>query len=161
MTPTSSRDHFVARRVLLAGLALGLLAEITLYGSAFGISLPILVMAVLVTGWVVRRTGRAIDPLDAWLPVSAVILAVLVAIRADPFLGVLDALLAVALTGASLAAISGLAVTRRSASVIAMMAAWDSKPSSSGLLARSTGPGRHARCRGHCRPGSRRWVAVW
>ncbi len=124
MTPTSSRDHFVARRVLLAGLALGLLAEITLYGSAFGISIPILVMAVLVTGWVVRRTGRAIDPLDAWLPVSAVILAVLVAIRADPFLGVLDALLAVALTGASLAAISGLAVTRRSASVIAMMAAW-------------------------------------
>jgi len=47
-----------------------------------------------------------------------------VAIRADPFLGALDTLTTVALTGASLAAISGLAVTRRSASVIAMMGAW-------------------------------------
>ena len=37
---------------------------------------------------------RAPDPLDAWLPVSAVILAVLVAVRGDPFLAVLDLLVA-------------------------------------------------------------------
>ena len=58
MTPTRSRDRLVARRVLLAGLALGLLAELALDGSAFGIGVPILVMAVLVAGWV-RPTIRA------------------------------------------------------------------------------------------------------
>ncbi len=124
MTPTRSHDRLVARRVLLAGCALGLLAELALDGSAFGVGVPILVTAVLLAGWAIRRSGRALDPLDAWLPVAAVLLAVLVAIRADPFLGVMDALFAVALTGASLAAISGLAVTRRSAAVIATMGAW-------------------------------------
>ena len=83
-----------------------------------------MIVAVLVAGWWIRRRGRALDPLDAWLPAGAVLLAVLVAVRADPFLGVVDSLAAVALTGASLAACSGLAVSRRSASVIAMMGAW-------------------------------------
>ena len=52
------------------------------------------------------------------------ILAVLVAVRGDPFLAVLDSLVALACCGASAAAFSGLAVTRRTASVIAAMGAW-------------------------------------
>jgi hypothetical protein len=118
------RDRSVARRVLLGGLALGLLAEVMLDGPAFGIGVPIVVTAILLVGWSGRRSGRALDPLDAWLPVGAIVLVALVAVRGDPFLAGLDSVLAVALTGASLAAMSGLAVTRRSASVIAMMAAW-------------------------------------
>ena len=124
MIRPDTRDRSVARRVLLAGLALGLLAELTLDGPAFGIGVPIVVAAVLGVGWLARRPGRALDPLDGWLPVGAVVLAALVALRGDPFLAGLDTLLAAALVGASLAAMSGLAITRRSASVIAMMAAW-------------------------------------
>ena len=68
--------------------------------------------------------GRAPDPLDAWLPVTALVLAALVAVRADPFLALLDAVGAAAFTGASIVAFSGLAVTRRSASVVVAMGAW-------------------------------------
>ena len=114
----------MARRVLLSGLALGLLAELALDGPAFGVGVPIVVLAILGGGWVLRRSGRRFDPLDAWLPVGAIALAVLVGVRGDPFLAVLDTVLATALVGASLAAMSGLSVTRRSASVIATMGAW-------------------------------------
>ncbi len=124
MIRPDTRDPALARRVLLAGLALGLLAELTLDGPAFGIGIPIMVVTVLVIGWFVRRVGRTFDPLDAWLPIGAVILAVLVAVRGDPFLAGLDVALAAAFVGASLAAMSGLSVTRRSASIIATTGAW-------------------------------------
>ena len=84
----------------------------------------ILVVATLAAGWLLRRRDRAPDPLDAWLPLTAVVLAAFVAIRADPFLALLDTLGAALFLGASIAAFSGLAVTRRSAAVIATMAAW-------------------------------------
>ena len=124
MMRTDTRDRFVARRVLLAGLALGLLAELALDGPALGLGFPVVVGTVLVAGWWVRRPGRAIDRLDGWLPVGAIALAVLVAVRGDPFLAALDSMVAFALAGAALAAFSGLAVTRRSASAIATMVAW-------------------------------------
>jgi hypothetical protein len=124
MIQAETHDRFVARRVLLVGLALGLLAELMLDGPAFGVGLPLIAVATLGAGWFLRRRGRAPDPLDAWLPVAAVVLALLVAVRGDPFLAGLDAVVAFGLTGASLVALSGLAVTRRSASVIAMTAAW-------------------------------------
>lgn len=118
MNEADVRERTVARRVLLAGLALGLLGELAFDGPAFGIGVPTVVAAVLVAGWSVRRRGRALDPLDAWLPVSAIVLALLVGVRADPFVAGLDILVAIGLIGASLAAMSGLAVTRRRASVI-------------------------------------------
>lgn len=124
MIQADTRDRSVARQVLLAGLILGLLAELAFDGPALGIGVPIVAAAVLVAGWSVRRPGRALDPLDVWLPVGAIVLATLVAVRADPFLAILDVILAAALLGASLAAMSGLAVTRRSASVVLMMAEW-------------------------------------
>lgn len=117
-------DRSLARRLLVAAIALGLLAEVVLDGPAFGINILILVVATLAAGWLVRRRDRAPDPLDAWLPLTAVVLAVFVAIRADPFLALLDTLGAALFLGASIAAFSGLAVTRRSAAVITTMAAW-------------------------------------
>ena len=71
-----------------------------------------------------RRRGRAPDPLDAWLPVSALVLAGFVAVRADPFVAFLDIAGAAAFTGASVAAFSGLAVTRRSATAVLAIGAW-------------------------------------
>jgi hypothetical protein len=117
-------DRHVARRLLVAAIALGILGEVVLDGQAFGINIAILVAAALGAGWLLRRRDRAPDPLDAWLPLTAAVLAAFVAIRADPFLALLDTFGAALFLGASIAAFSGLAVTRRSAAMIATMAAW-------------------------------------
>lgn len=114
----------LARRVLATGLLLGLLSEFVLDGPAFGLNIPLMVIALLAAAWLLRRRGRAPDPLDAWLPIVAIVLAGFVAIRGDPFLALLDTLVALAFTGASVVAFSGLAVTRRSASVVATIGLW-------------------------------------
>ena len=117
-------DRSLARRILLAALAIGVLADIALDGPAFGLNLPVLTAAMLAAAWLLRRPGRAPDPLDAWLPVSALVLAAFVAVRADPFVTFLDIAGAAVFMGASVAAFSGLAVTRRSATVVMATAAW-------------------------------------
>lgn len=113
-----------ARRLLLIAIAFGVLAEIVLDGSAAGINVPLMTLAMLIAAWLVRRPGRAPDPLDAWLPVAALVLAGFVAVRADAFLAAVDLAGAAAFTGASVAAFSGLAVTRRSLSVVLVIGAW-------------------------------------
>ncbi len=113
-----------ARRLLAIALGIGILGEVLLDGSAAGINVPIMTAAVLVAAWLVRRPGRAPDPLDAWLPAAAMVLSVFVALRADPFLALLDLAAAAAFVGASMAAFSGLAVTRRSLSVVFVIGAW-------------------------------------
>lgn len=117
-------DRSLARRILLAALAVGVLAELTLDGPAVGLNLPVLTATTLLGAWLFRRADRAPDPLDAWLPVSALVLAGFVALRADPFVAFLDIVGAAAFTGASAAAFSGLAVTRRSATVVMAIGAW-------------------------------------
>jgi hypothetical protein len=117
-------DRPLAHRILLAALAIGLLAEVSVDGPAIGINAPILTAATLVVAWFMRRRGRAPDPLDAWLPVSAMVLAGFLAVRADPFVAFLDIVGAIAFTGAAAAAFSGLAVTRRSATAVMATAAW-------------------------------------
>jgi Domain of unknown function (DUF4173) len=117
-------DRSIARRILAVGLGLGLLAELVLDGPALGLNVPLMTLALLSAAWLLRRPGRAPDPLDAWLPVVAVVIAGFVAMRGDPFLALLDSLVALAFTGASMAAFSGLPVTRRSASVIAGIGVW-------------------------------------
>ena len=117
-------DRSLARRLLLAALAIGLLAEIALDGPALGLSASVLTAVMLGAAWLFRRRGRNPDPLDVWLPVSALILAGFVAIRADPFVAFLDLAGAAAFTGASAAAFSGLAVTRRSATAVMAMGVW-------------------------------------
>jgi hypothetical protein len=92
-------------------------------GPAYGLNVVVIVAALLGAGWLLRRAERAPDPLDAWLPITALTLAAFVAVRGDPFMALVDTLGAFAFTGASLVAFSGLPVTRRSASVVAVMAA--------------------------------------
>ena len=113
-----------ARRLLLIAIGIGVLGEIVLDGSAAGINILLMTVAVLAAAWLLRRPGRAPDPLDAWLPIAAVILATFVAIRADPFLAALDLAATATFTGASVVAFSGLAVTRRALSTILVIGAW-------------------------------------
>ena len=117
-------DRPIARRVAAAGLALGLLAELVLDGPAYGLDIGILVAGMLGAGWLLRRPGRAPDPLDAWLPATAIVLAAFVGVRGDPFVALVDTAASLAFVGAALLAMSGLPVTRRSASAIAAMGAW-------------------------------------
>jgi hypothetical protein len=105
-------------------IGIGVLGEIALDGPAPGLNVPLMTGVVLGLAWIVRRPGRAPDPLDAWLPVTAIVLATFVAIRADPFVAFLDLAGAAAFTGASVVAFSGLAVTRRSLSAILAMGVW-------------------------------------
>ena len=116
-------DRSAARGVLATALVLGVGAEILFNGPAFGINVLVAVAALLGAGWLVRRRGTAPDPLDAWLPVAALAAAAAVALTGDHFLALLDTMVALAFTGASIAAISGVPVTRRSAEVVAMIAA--------------------------------------
>lgn len=116
------RQH--ARRILLAALAIGALTEVLLDGPALGLNLVVLVAVSLAAAWRFRRPGRAPDPLDAWLPVAALVLAGFVALRADPFLATVDALAALACCGLAAVAFSGLAVTRRSATVVIALGLW-------------------------------------
>ena len=117
-------DRADARRVIALAIPIGMAAEILLDGPAFGINVPIAIALVLSSAWFVRRHDRAPDRLDMWLPIAALVLSVLVAVRADPFVALLDVAAALAFTGASIAAFSGLAVTRRSASIVIALAAW-------------------------------------
>lgn len=116
-------DRSVARRVLGAGLLIGVLGELVLDGPAYGLNVVLVVTAMLGAGWLLRRPGRAPDPLDVWLPITAVVLAVFVAVRGDPFMALVDTMGALVFTAASMVAFSGIPVTHRPASVVAAMAA--------------------------------------
>jgi hypothetical protein len=131
-------DRTAARRVCAIALALGLGAEILFDGPAFGINVLVAVAALLASGWLVRRRGTVPDPLDAWLPVAALAAAGAVALTGDHFLALLDTMVALGFTGASIAAMSGVPVTRRSAEVVAMIAA-------TSLVEVSVGAGRVVR----------------
>jgi hypothetical protein len=107
--------RLVALRILVLAATIGLAAQALLFGHLLGINAPILAAALLGAAWLLRPADRRIDPLDSWLPPAAMAISVGIAVRADPFLLVLDLMAACALLGASVAAIAGEAVTRRSA----------------------------------------------
>jgi Domain of unknown function (DUF4173) len=124
MDRLATLDQARSRRIVLAALGLGILGDAVLDGPTFGINVPLVLVAILAAAWLVRRPGRVLDPVDAWLPLATVVLAGMVAIRGDAFLAVLDTAAAIALCAATVLAWSGIAVTRRSASVIAALGAW-------------------------------------
>ena len=111
-----------ALRILAVAGIIGLVAQALLLGSLLGVNVPILSSALLVAAFVLRPPTRAIDPLDLWLPAAAIALSLAVAVRADPTLLLFDVMAACGLLGASIAAIGGQAVTRRSAARVVELA---------------------------------------
>jgi len=105
----------IAVRLLALAALVGWLAQALLIENLLGINAPILAAVLLLAGWVVRPADRPVDRLDWWLPAAALAVSAGIAVRADPTLVALDAMVACGLLGASMAAFSGLAVTRRSA----------------------------------------------
>ena len=105
----------VALRILVLAAVIGLVAQALLLDNLLGINAPILAGALLGAAFVLRPAERRIDPLDRWLPPAALAISLAIAVRADPTLLALDLAAACALLGASVAAIAGEAVTKRSA----------------------------------------------
>lgn len=105
----------LARRLVALSLFGGVAADVLFDRVGLGINVPLAVVAVLLAAALLRPAGAQLDRLDLWLPAVAVLAAVIVALRNDPVVTFLDVGLAGVATLASLIALSGVAVTRRSA----------------------------------------------
>ena len=101
-----------AGRALIATFAAGFLAQLLFAFQMLGVNFPIWIVAVLAAAWRFRPKTSKFDPLDAWLPVGAVIFAAFVALREDGMLLAFDLSAACLLTLASVAAFGGHAITR-------------------------------------------------
>src|SRR5262245_30976195 len=104
----------VARRVVAASLGLGLLAQALFVGELLGVNVPLWIAGVLFVGAAAAPRPRRMRRSDVWLPISALVFALLVAIRETSAVVAFDLIAAITLTGASLAAMAGAAVTTRS-----------------------------------------------
>jgi hypothetical protein len=109
-----------AGRILVVGLALGVLGQLLFYGVGLGLNVLLIVAALLLAA--VRLRGQARSaPADAWLAPAALVLAAFAALRGDAALVAIDTLAALALTGAAIVALAGGTVMRRSAIGIAIL----------------------------------------
>ncbi len=104
----------IARRILLLAVALGILVDIAVPGHVAGLNAPIVIAALLAAAFAIggRAGVERFDRADAWLPVAALGLASMAAVRADPWLVEADLLVALALAGATVAALAGARITR-------------------------------------------------
>src|SRR5262245_66049313 len=103
-------DRILARRALLAALAVGVVAQALLVSLAVGVNLVLLTAIVLaVAAAMARLAGRRLDVADAWMPVSALAVAAGPAGRSGGAPVFLDAGAGATLAGSALAAFAGIA----------------------------------------------------
>jgi len=105
-------------RLLGAAVAFGALSQHLLFGRAAGLNVPVAIAVFLVLAYVLRAPDRTIRMEDGWLPAAALTFASFCAIRTDTALVFFDATAALALSVASVVAISGTPVTRQSAGAL-------------------------------------------
>jgi len=132
-----------ARRLVLLASAVGVLGQLLFVAQDAGVNVILWTAAVLATAAVARDRATAFDPLDAWLPVGALLFAGFVAVRADADLVAFDIVAVLSLTAASIAAMAGIRVTRRSlggalrtgvrGTAMAVGGAWRLAPSLDGI----------------------------
>lgn len=113
-------DASIARRALAAALIAGLAAELLFDRVALGINVPIATVGTLA---LVSLLGnrRPADPLDWWLAGVAAAASIGPALRTDPSVVALDLWLVAIAVAAWSFAVSGVAVSRRAARVVATM----------------------------------------
>jgi len=117
-------EQRIARRALLVAVIAGLVAELLFDRQPLGIGVPLFVAAVLgCVAWFspAAHRGRPEDPLDWWLPATAVAASLGPALRTDPSVVFLDVVLVAIALAAWSVALSGVAVTRRSAEAVAAL----------------------------------------
>lgn len=109
---------------LAAGaLGLGILAQLLFFDAGLGINFPIAIAALLVaTVLAAGPAARRIRLAEAWLPVAAVVLASMVALRADRTLVALDVLGSLFLAAGSVLALGGLRLVDRPLGVLLALA---------------------------------------
>ncbi|HYO43943.1 MAG TPA: DUF4173 domain-containing protein [Candidatus Limnocylindrales bacterium] len=104
----------LVRRVLLLALGGGVLFDALVPGNAAGVNAVIVMAAFLVAALLVAGPdgiGR-MDPADAWLGPTALVLAALASIRADDWLVTADLLFAAALAAGTIGCLAGGRITR-------------------------------------------------
>lgn len=109
--------------VVLAACLLGLLGQLLFFELGLGINLPLFAALVLAAGWLLRRPGRAPAPADLWLAPAGITFAAFAAVRADGTIVALDALTAIALSGAAVASFAGLRISTRPLAPLVALAA--------------------------------------
>jgi hypothetical protein len=114
-------DPRIARRAAGAALAFGILAELLFDRVALGVNVPIATALVLLIVTLVAPNRRPTDRLDLWLAALAIVASLGPAIRTDPSVVQLDLVLTIAAVAAWSTALSGVAVTRRSAAAVAWL----------------------------------------
>ncbi len=102
------------RRILAAAVAGGILFDLLAVGNAAGINAAIVMTPFLAVAFAIAgRDGVSrMDPADAWLAPVALVLAGLVAIRADDWLVTADLLLAAALAAGAVGCLAGGRISR-------------------------------------------------
>ena len=103
-----------ARRLLLASVGAGLLFQLLFAAQAPGINVLCWTAAVLCLAALAGPRPARLARSDVWLPVMALTFAAFIALRTSWALVTFDSLAVLVLTAASVAAFSGIAVTRRS-----------------------------------------------
>jgi hypothetical protein len=134
-------DARAARLLVGLALLLGVLADLLFDRSLLGLNVPIAVATLLgVLTWLGRRRGRP-DVADLWLPVVAMASSLVVAVRTDGVVVLLDVALAATALGAWSYAAAGVPVTRRAAAAVVELGIWASISLVSGaalILGRAT-----------------------
>jgi hypothetical protein len=104
----------LVRRVLLLALAGGVLFDVLVPGNAAGINAAIVMAAFLAAALVVAGADgiRRMDPADAWLGPTALVLAGMATLRADDWLVTVDLLFAAALAAGTMGCLAGGRITR-------------------------------------------------
>lgn len=111
-------DPRIARRAAASALMVGILADVLFDRVALGINVPIATAAVLALVTWFGPGREAVDRLDLWLPVLAILASLGPALRTDPSVVGLDLWLVAAAVSAWSFAVSGVAVTRRTAAAV-------------------------------------------
>jgi Domain of unknown function (DUF4173) len=113
----------IARRAAASALIAGVAFDVLFDRSPLGINVPIATAGVLALVTWFSANRRPADRLDLWLPAVALLAALGPAFRTDPSVVVLDLWLVAGSVAAWSFAVSGIAVTRRTASAVAGLGA--------------------------------------